>query len=193
MKFLKISRLSLMAAALALPAVAAQAASAVVNLSGWQALDGFALAGNSEAFVTLPVGSTVYGFDYSGLQFTTSGDSWQMELVLSVNNEKSFNPNYLEWSPSTDQSAGTFGPASGSWGGSTGDVGPFGSGASFVTDQATVFVTTYLAWTVPPVGINISQGSLSIYYTAPVPEPSSYLLMALGLITLGAAARHRRS
>ncbi|MEO5735332.1 MAG: PEP-CTERM sorting domain-containing protein [Rubrivivax sp.] len=189
MPTLKVTRIALALTALAMSPLAAQALSVNVSMAGWQASGGYGASGNSQTFLSLPAGSTVTGFDYLGLAFATTGDSWQRELVLSVNNQVA-STQWLDWQPSTTAGPGSFGAASGSWGGATGVDGPFPSTGPFVTPTGSVFVTAYLSYTVPPVGISISQGTLRVQYDiAPVPEPTTVALMLLGLAGVGAASR----
>ncbi len=184
-------RLALIAAVWALPAFSAQAAFQELSLAGWNAVDGFGLAGNTQVLLTLPAGSTVIGFDYLDLRFSTAGDSWLSELVLSVNNPAV--TEWLDWRPSTVDGPGSFSATAGSWNGASGAAGPFGSTGAFAVADGMVRVTAYLSYAVPPVGITIEQGSLRIHYDiAPIPEPGTALQMLLGLAGLGATAAAAR-
>jgi len=178
------------ALALALPALSAQAASISVNLAGWQARGDVPDAGNTSAFINLPAGALVTGFSYTDLAFTTLGDSWLRELVLSVNDNQT-PTQWLDWSPSSTDAPGSFGPASGAWGDALGIDGPFGSTGAFVASSGTVWLTSYLAYSVQPAGIDIRQGTLNIDFSLAVPEPASYALCAVALLALGATTRRR--
>jgi len=178
--------------ALTLQVLPAQAASVSLNLAGWQARGGFGNAGNTGSFVNLPTGATVTGFSYTNLAFSTLGDSWLRELVLSVN-DSATPTSWLDWSPSSTDAPGNFGPAAGAWGDAIGMNGPFGSTGAFVASTGAVWLTTYLSYSVPPVGVNIQQGTLQINYSMAVPEPASYALCAVALLALGATTRRRIS
>lgn len=178
------------ALALGLPVLQAQASSVTLDLAGWQARGGYGNTGNTGLFVSLPTGATVTSFSYASLAFTTLGDSWLRELVLSVN-DAPVPVAWLDWSPSSLAEGGSFGPASGAWGGATGSDGPFGSTGPFVATTGTAWVTAYLGYTVPPVGVDIRQGTLQINYRAAVPEPGTVGLAVAALLALTAATRRR--
>ena len=175
-------------ALLAATGMSASAASKDVNLSGWKADGDFEDAQNTSELIDLGAGSTVTGFEYIDLVFTTSGDSWWSELVLSVNNDTS--TAWLDWMPSIEDVSGTLGPITGSYGGLSGAEGPYGSTGPFVVSSGNAWVTTYLSFSDPPSGIDIESGTLRIFYQ-PVPEPTTYAMLALGLLAVGAAARRR--
>lgn len=190
---------SVLAAALAAAAVLpAQADTLVVPLTGWQSLGDFGDPLNTTLLFTLPAGSIVTGFSYEGLVFTSNGASWRSELVLSVNNntgQPATIDEFLDWAPSTLDSPGSFGPESGSWNGLTGAEGPYGAGGAFTLGEGpdNLLVTVYEAFPDEELpDAVISAGTLTIQFTAPIPEPSTYGLMALGLLGVaGAARRHQ--
>jgi PEP-CTERM motif len=190
---------SLLAVALAAAAaVPAHADTLVVNLAGWSTFGEFGAPDNTSAYFTLPAGSSVTGFSYTNLTFTSFGASFQSELVLSLNNftgAPTTIDDYLDWSPSVTNATGTFGPASGTWNGATGQPGPFGSGAAFTVGGGTdnLWVTVYEAFGDDELpDATISAGTLTISFTPPIPEPATYGLMALGLLGVAGAARRRR-
>jgi hypothetical protein len=178
----------LCAAMLATAGLSAQAASFDIDLAGWVAAGDFGDVGNSFQVLNVGAGQTVTGWTYTNLEFTTTGDSWMSELVVSVNEDDI--SDWLDWSPSSTNAGGTFGPADGAWGDAAGSPGPFGAGGPFVSQSGDLYIETYLSWfDPPPVGINIQSGTLHIQV---VPEPGTYGLMALGLFAVGAAVRRRR-
>jgi PEP-CTERM motif len=165
-----------------------------VNLAGWQALGAFDASDDTEntrLVINLAPGWVgVTGFEYTNLSFTTSGDSWFSEFVISVNNTG--NTQWLDWRPSTTEAGGSLGPISGSFGGPTGQGGPYGAGGPFTLVDGQILVTTYLSYFIDPVGITVQSGNLRVNL---VPEPSSYAMvaLALGLAGLAGAGRWRRS
>ncbi len=166
-----------------------------VVISGWQSFGGFGRPNNTSVTINLDPGTGVTGFDYTNLSFSTDNGSWLSEFTLSVNNVDG--SKFLDWSPSSVDDSGTFDPASGSWDGSSGAPGPFGAGGSFVVADGVLFVTVYDAFDDPfgDTGLQrdalVSSGTLRIFL-APIPEPGTYGMMALGLLAVGAAMRKRR-
>ena len=196
---MKLKPLLLAAALAAAAQLPAHAETLVVNLAGWSASGDFGDPSNTSAFFTLPAGSTVTGFDYAGLVFTAFAPSWREEMVISVNNTTGAPQTiqeFMDWAPSVERSAGVAGPLNGSWRGATGAEGPYGAGLSFTVGAGTnnLWVTVFdgLPDAVAP-DFSISAGSLTIHYTAPIPEPASYGLMALGLLGVAAAAGRRKT
>lgn len=176
-------------AALALPAYAD---TFDVDLSGWLAAGDFGAEGNTEQLVNLDANALITGFSWVGLSFTTHGESWQSDFVLSVNNPGA--TAWLDWAPSTAETGGTYGPGSGFWNGADGAPGPYGAGEAFQVEDGRLLLTTYLAFDTPPVGAEVLSGNLRIYYQnlgPAVPEPAMQALMALGLAGLALAARRR--
>jgi len=190
MKFNKSLLGAALAAVLATAGTAAHADSLTVNLAGWQTTGDFGDPGNTQAFYTLPTGSLVTGFTYSGLTFTAIDPSYLSEFVLSVNNAAG--TEYLDWAPSASNAPGTAGPLSGSFGGA---VGIGGGGPFTVAPGANnLWVTVYELFTDPGLNATVSAGTLTINYTvAAVPEASTYAMMGLGLLGLGAVARRRKA
>lgn len=185
-----------LAAAAQLPV---HAGTLVIDLDGWEAFGDFGDPSNTGAFFTLPEGSTVTGFDYAGLVFTAFPPSWREELVLSINNytgAPEVVEEFMDWAPSSEPSAGAAGPLNGSWRGAAGDEGPFGSGGKFTVGFGAnnLWVTVYDAIPdqVSP-NLSIGAGVLTIQYTNPIPEPSTYALLALGLVGVGVAVRRRKA
>lgn len=159
-----------------------------VNLAGFQSYGDFGDAANSSVFLSITPGSTVTGWDYLNLTFSTSGASWLNEFVLSVNN--SDGSGYFDAAPSDVEASGTFGPASGPWDGALGGF----AGEAFTVADGTVWVTAYELFTDEGLNASVSQGTMRIYFDTPaIPEPSTYALMGLGLLGVAAAARRRRA
>ena len=189
---------TLLAAALAAAgAMPVHAQNIIIDLTGWQTDGEFGDPANTSAFFTLPAGTIVTGFSYSGLTFTSLGASWQSELVLSVNNfsgAPATIDEFLDWAPSVVDSPGLFGPVNGGWQGSTGVEGPFGAGAGFTLGGGlnNLWVTVYETFDDTGIDAIISAGTLTIFIT-PIPEPATYGLMALGLLGVAVAARRRKA
>ena len=162
-----------------------------VDLAGWQAAGAFDASDatqNTRLVINLGQSATITGFEYTNLMFTTSGDSYLSEFVISVNNTA--NGEWLDWAPSTTEASGSLGPISGSFGGPTGQGGPYGAGGPFKLVDGQIFVTTYLSYFIDPVGVTVQSGNLRISF---VPEPPSYAMVVLALAGLTGARRWRRS
>ena len=83
----------------------------------------------------------------------------------------------------------------GAFGGAVGAPGPFGAGAPFTAADGVVWVTVYESFNDAGNARDalITAGTLRIYTSAPIPEPSTYALMALGLAGIALVARRRRA
>ncbi len=166
-----------------------------IDLAGWASYGEFGADLNSTVFIDVAAGTEVIGFEYIGLSFATENGSWLRELTLSVNNSDA--SEFIDWRPSTVGASGSFGPESGAWAGATGAAGPFGAGAAFTAADGLLIVTVYESFDDPfgdggaTVDATISGGTLRILL-APIPEPSTYGMMALGLLAVGAAMRKRQ-
>lgn len=165
-----------------------------INLAGWQALGGVDNAGNSRQQINIGAASTVTGFEFIGLRFTAGADSWLQDLVLSLTVpgvNQSTSP-FMDLAPAAAATAGVFGPANGSWAApGTG----FSFGAPFALPSGQLLVTAYssfLALGGETISLTVDAGTLRVIFQ-PIPEPSTYALMALGLVGLGLWARRQQA
>ncbi len=167
-----------------------------INLADWQSFGGFGRPTNTQIIVGVGEGNTVLGFDYSNLSFTTEGGSWLSELTLSVNSTDG--EQYMDWSPSVIDDAGSASSLTGSWGGPEGAAGPFGAGGSFSVANGQLLITVYEGFDDPfgDTGLVrdavIASGTMRVYLASPIPEPGTYGMMALGLLAVGAVMRKRQ-
>lgn len=165
-----------------------------INLAGWQAVGGVDNAGNSRQVADIGALSAVTGFEFIGLRFTAAADSWLQDLTLSLTLPGvilSTTP-FMDLAPSPTQAAGMFGPASASW---AAPGAGFSLGAPFSVPDGPLLVTAYssfLALGGETISLTINEGTLRVIYQ-PIPEPSSYALMALGLVGLGLWARRQQA
>lgn len=159
-----------------------------VNIGGFQSYGDFGDPANSQIFLDIGAGSTVTGWDYENLSFTTAGSSYLSEFVISVNNNDG--SQFFDAALSDVEGSGTFGPASGSW-----DSGALFAGAPYTVADGTVWVTVYELFTDAGLNAQVDSGTLRIFYDSatPIPEPGTYGLMGLGLLAVLGAARRRRS
>ncbi len=171
-----------------------------INLAGWVSFGGFSNALNTRVAFDIGAGTTVTGFTYEGVTITTSNNSWLSELTLSVNPTNGDpETEFMDWSPSTVGASGTATALSGSWNGATGQPGSFGAGIAFSAADGLIFVTVYESFDDPfgstgpgLLDATITAGTLRVFL-APVPEPGTYGMMALGLLAIGAAMRKRQA
>jgi hypothetical protein len=165
-----------------------------INLSGWMAVGGVDNLGNSRQQVDIGAASTVTGFEFIGLRFTAGADSWLQDLVLSVTvpgADLSTSP-FMDTAPAAGAAPGVFGPQTASW---AAPSGGFSFGAPFSVANGQVMVTAYssfLALGGETISLTINEGTLRVIYQ-PIPEPSTYALMALGLVGLGLWARRQQA
>lgn len=192
MKILASSLFTAALLTLAAPDIKAQDRQFVdVNVAGWSASEAFGGEANTGAAVTVNIHTIVVGFEWIDLQYSALGFNWLSDLVISVSGYSvgAGNFDWLEWAPSTIDFPGNYGPSSGSWGGGDGKPGPYTGGAAFV-GLGSVYVSVYNAY---PQGdaLELQSGVLRINL-APVPEPASWGLFAVGMMTITFLRRRSR-
>lgn len=174
-----------------------------IDLAGWVSFGGFGRTTNTTVGFDIGAGTVVTGFSYEGLSFVantypTGATSWLSDLTLSVNpTNGDAATEFMDWSPSTVNDGGSAADLIGSWAGTSGQPGTFGAGTSFTAVDGLIFVTIYEAFDDPfadngaVLDTTITAGTLRVFL-APIPEPGTYGMMALGLLAIGAAMRKRR-
>jgi PEP-CTERM motif len=171
-----------------------------INLAGWTSFGDLGNPNNTLAAFDIGAGTVVTGFSYEGVTFTTSNGSWLSELTLSVNPTNGDpETEFMDWSPSTVDNSGTATALAGSWDGASGQPGGFGIGSSFAAADGLIYVTVYESFDDPfgstgpgLLDATITAGTMRVFL-APVPEPGTYGMMALGLLAIGATMRKRQS
>jgi hypothetical protein len=169
-----------------------------INLAGWETWGGFRATRNSTVTFNIGAGTVITGFSFTGLSFDSFGTSWRNEFTVSVNATNG-NPDldFMDWGPSSLEGAGAAGPLTGAWGSAVGGAGPFGAGRAFTAADGEIFITVYEAFDDPfgDTGLVrdalVSAGTLRVFL-APIPEPGTYGMMALGLLAIGATLRKRQ-
>ena len=177
-----------LAALMATAGLSSHAATFDLNLAGFKSYGDFGDPQNSFALLSIAPGSTVTGWEFLNLRFETSNGSYLEEFVISVND--STLSAYMDAAPSDIADEGVFGPASGSFATAAGG----NDGGPFLAANGSLYVTVWELFDDPGLDATVTQGTLRIQYTpaVAVPEPSTYAMLALGMLGIGAVVRRRR-
>jgi hypothetical protein len=154
------------------------------SVAGWEAYDdiGADLRNTSQSF-NIGAGSQITGVRWIGLTFESFGASTRSELVFGLSRPDAVDQTgFWDYNPAAGvNSPGIYGPLSGSFGAGLLGSGPFKVAADGILQVDAYALFDRNAGTTGTAGREalVSAGQLEVTYISAVPEPSSFVLIAL--------------